>query len=140
MLQFTLLLQLLLASFAFAAPIEAADHGNAWQYGTGGGIIGLIVLILDIIVFSKSNILDSPSPASQGTTALTIIQSRSSSPTARPRQRSFGVWSSSCSLSSAWSFTICSPTVMPTRLVLDTNHLPPKSLPATSVLADKPPS
>ncbi|PKS08725.1 hypothetical protein jhhlp_004778 [Lomentospora prolificans] len=51
MLQFTLLLQLLLASFAFAAPIEAADHGNAWQYGTGGGIIGLIVLILDIIVF-----------------------------------------------------------------------------------------
>ena len=48
--------QLLLAALAVAAPIAeetviATAGGNAWQYGTGGGIIGLIVLILDIIVF-----------------------------------------------------------------------------------------
>ncbi|KAB5549452.1 hypothetical protein GE09DRAFT_1223279 [Coniochaeta sp. 2T2.1] len=50
------LAQLLLAALAVAAPIAeetvmATAGGNAWQYGTGGGIIGLIVLILDIIVF-----------------------------------------------------------------------------------------
>ncbi|CAI4214478.1 unnamed protein product [Parascedosporium putredinis] len=62
MFQFNILLQLLLASLAFAAPIETADHGNAWQYGTGGGIIGLIVLILDVIVFSLQV---QPSPVSK---------------------------------------------------------------------------
>jgi len=53
-----LLAQLLFAVLALAAPI--ADEvvintagGNAWQYGTGGGILGLIVLILDIIVFGS---------------------------------------------------------------------------------------
>jgi len=50
------LAQLFLAALALAAPIAeeavaATAGGNAWQYGTGGGIIGLIVLILDIIVF-----------------------------------------------------------------------------------------
>lgn len=53
----TLLLQLCLASFALAAPVaqdvSASTAGNSWQYGTGGGILGFIVLILDIIVFSK---------------------------------------------------------------------------------------
>lgn len=44
------LLQLSLFSLAEAAPISA--QSNSWQYGTGGGIIGFIVLILDIIVFS----------------------------------------------------------------------------------------
>jgi len=53
-----LLFQLLLgASLALAAPVPdtaaVSTAGNAWQYGTGGGIIGLIVLILDIIVFGK---------------------------------------------------------------------------------------
>ncbi len=48
--------QLWLAVLAIAAPVaeetlRTADHGNAWHYGTGGGIVGLIVLILDIIVF-----------------------------------------------------------------------------------------
>jgi hypothetical protein len=49
--------QLLLAAMAMAAPvadqtaITTTAGGNAWQYGTGGGILGLIVLILDIIVF-----------------------------------------------------------------------------------------
>ncbi|OIW23749.1 hypothetical protein CONLIGDRAFT_685984 [Coniochaeta ligniaria NRRL 30616] len=50
------LAQLFLAALALAAPIAedavvATAGGNAWQYGTGGGILGLIVLILDIIVF-----------------------------------------------------------------------------------------
>ncbi|PQE25708.1 Cardiolipin synthase protein [Rutstroemia sp. NJR-2017a BBW] len=46
-----LLLQFLYFSLAVAAPIEATGHGNAWKYGSGGGVIGFIVLILDIIVF-----------------------------------------------------------------------------------------
>jgi hypothetical protein len=47
-----------LLALVAAAPIEAetVGHGNSWQYGAGGGIIGFIVLILDIIVFSKSPI------------------------------------------------------------------------------------
>jgi len=27
------------------------NHGNAWRYGAGGGVVGFVVLILDIIVF-----------------------------------------------------------------------------------------
>jgi hypothetical protein len=68
MLQNTLsfFLQLCLATLAFAAPVaneavSVAGHGDAWQYGTGGGIIGFIVLILDILVFSKS-MASSPTP------------------------------------------------------------------------------
>lgn len=50
----SILLQLCLASLALAAPIagEVTTANNSWQYGTGGGVIGFIVLILDIIVFS----------------------------------------------------------------------------------------
>ena len=48
-----LLLQLSLVAFASAAPIAAQNHGNSWQYGAGGGVVGFVVLILDIIVFSK---------------------------------------------------------------------------------------
>ncbi|EGS22077.1 uncharacterized protein CTHT_0039620 [Thermochaetoides thermophila DSM 1495] len=47
-------LQLWLAQLAFAAPaapISAESIDNSWQYGTGGGILGFVVLILDIIVF-----------------------------------------------------------------------------------------
>jgi len=43
-----------LFAHALAVPIIAEDvsiQSNAWGYGTGGGILGLIVLILDIIVF-----------------------------------------------------------------------------------------
>lgn len=47
-------LQLFFAALAMAAPIEATNHGNAWKYGSGGGVVGFIVLILDIIVFSTS--------------------------------------------------------------------------------------
>lgn len=47
------LLQLLLASFAFAAPLTAQGHGTPpWHYGVGGGVAGFIVLVLDIIVWS----------------------------------------------------------------------------------------
>jgi len=38
---------------ALAAPITTTGHGDAWQYGTGGGIIGFIVLILDVMVISR---------------------------------------------------------------------------------------
>ncbi|KUI54991.1 Cardiolipin synthase [Cytospora mali] len=52
---FALFLQLCLATIAIAAPvaqdITASTANNSWQYGTGGGVIGFIVLILDIIVF-----------------------------------------------------------------------------------------
>lgn len=49
-----LLLQFALASLAFAAPVTI--QSNSWQYGTGGGIIGFIVFILDVIVISKFSI------------------------------------------------------------------------------------
>ncbi|KAK0376193.1 hypothetical protein CLIM01_06459 [Colletotrichum limetticola] len=53
------LLQLCFALLAVAAPasdpaVGTAAHGNTWQYGTGGGILGFIVLVLDIIVFRES--------------------------------------------------------------------------------------
>jgi hypothetical protein len=52
----TFIAQLCLALVAMAAPVEetvmTTSGGNAWQYGTGGGILGLIVLVLDVIVFS----------------------------------------------------------------------------------------
>jgi hypothetical protein len=48
-----LLLQLFWAAFATAAPVVVETaHDNTWTYGTGGGILGFVVLILDIIVFS----------------------------------------------------------------------------------------
>jgi len=49
-----LLFELLFCSLASATPITAEGHGNAWQYGAGGGVIGFIILVLDIIVFSMS--------------------------------------------------------------------------------------
>jgi len=48
---FALFLQFALLSLAFAEEtVSTTVHGNAWKYGSGGGIIGFIVLILDIIV------------------------------------------------------------------------------------------
>ncbi|KAI0192232.1 hypothetical protein EV127DRAFT_479761 [Xylaria flabelliformis] len=61
---FYLVLQLCLASWAFAAPIadETITTTNTpWQYGAGGGIIGFIVLVLDLIVFIE--VLKSNRPA-----------------------------------------------------------------------------
>jgi hypothetical protein len=58
------LAQLFLAALALAAPmgdetVVATAGGNAWQYGTGCGILGVIVLILDIIVFGSCSSLAS---------------------------------------------------------------------------------
>jgi len=52
MFQFALaaLLQLSLCMFAEAAPVKA-QGGVSWQGPTGGGIIGFIVLVLDIIAW-----------------------------------------------------------------------------------------
>jgi hypothetical protein len=57
---FAVILQLCLASLAFAAPIadetlSATTTGTTWQYGTGGGVIGFIILVLDILVWSRSS-------------------------------------------------------------------------------------
>jgi hypothetical protein len=50
------LLQLSFFMLAEAAPVSAMS-AKPWQAGTGGGIVGFIVLVLDIIAWSKS-----PSP------------------------------------------------------------------------------
>jgi hypothetical protein len=52
----SLLLQFCLAALAMAAPIanenaKVLGMNPAQQYGTGGGIVGFIVLVLDIIVW-----------------------------------------------------------------------------------------
>ncbi len=63
-----LIAQLFLAVLTAAAPaamsIETVtvSGGNAWQYGTGGGILGLIILILDVFVFSTSRSPNGPPP------------------------------------------------------------------------------
>lgn len=50
-----LVLQFSLLSFAMAEEtVSATGHGNAWKYGSGGGVIGFIVLILDIIAIRES--------------------------------------------------------------------------------------
>ncbi|KAI8942347.1 hypothetical protein NX059_000423 [Plenodomus lindquistii] len=46
----SMLLQLSLFMLAEAAPITA-QSAKPWQAGTGGGIIGFIVLVLDIIAW-----------------------------------------------------------------------------------------
>ena len=52
---FNLLLQFALFSFAMAEEtVTAQSHSNPWQYGAGGGVLGFIVLVLDIIVWSTS--------------------------------------------------------------------------------------
>ncbi|KXT07014.1 hypothetical protein AC578_7202 [Pseudocercospora eumusae] len=59
-------LQLCLAALTFAAPIAdetlTTMKADAWQYGTGGGIVGFIVLILDVIVWIE--LLKSSRPVS----------------------------------------------------------------------------
>ncbi|KAF5599881.1 cardiolipin synthase [Fusarium pseudoanthophilum] len=58
-------LQLCLATLAFAAPIAdevTVTGAEPWHYGTGGGIIGFIVLVLDILVWIE--VLQSNRPVS----------------------------------------------------------------------------
>jgi len=47
------LVQLFLFALVEASPIQASAHGNAMNFGIGGGILGFIVLILDIIVWME---------------------------------------------------------------------------------------
>lgn len=50
------LFTLLLVSFAMAEEtLFATAHGNTWKYGTSGGVLGFIVLILVILVFRTSS-------------------------------------------------------------------------------------
>ncbi|CAJ2505184.1 Uu.00g125780.m01.CDS01 [Anthostomella pinea] len=67
MFHLTVFIQLFLAALAFAAPIvdetvTASGGAAPWQYGTGGGILGFIVLVLDIIVWIE--VLKSNRPVS----------------------------------------------------------------------------
>lgn len=55
------ILQLCLASVGLAAPVSTEALSNSWQYGTGGGLLGLIVLILDVIVFGACSLETRPS-------------------------------------------------------------------------------
>ncbi|KAI1044530.1 hypothetical protein LB505_011040 [Fusarium chuoi] len=58
-------LQLWLATLALAAPIAdevTVTGAEPWHYGTGGGIIGFIVLVLDILVWIE--VLQSNRPVS----------------------------------------------------------------------------
>lgn len=73
MLQTTIqmLLQLSLLSLASAAPVSIETHQDAWRYGAGGGVIGFIVLILDLIVFGNPPTLVRPSIT--GSVVLTTL-------------------------------------------------------------------
>lgn len=51
----SLLLQLSLFLAVEAAPISI--QAEPWQTGAGGGVVGFIVLVLDIIAWSKSHIV-----------------------------------------------------------------------------------
>ena len=46
---------LLAVNLVAAAPMMHVEKTDAWQYGTGGGIIGFIVLILDIIAIGMDD-------------------------------------------------------------------------------------
>ncbi|KUJ17098.1 uncharacterized protein LY89DRAFT_685052 [Mollisia scopiformis] len=49
-----ILLNLFLVSLAMAEEtVSTSQHGNAWKYGTGGGLLGFVILILDIMVFME---------------------------------------------------------------------------------------
>jgi hypothetical protein len=49
----SMLLNLALISLVAAEEtLTTSSHGDAWKFGTGGGVLGFIVLILDIMVWS----------------------------------------------------------------------------------------
>ena len=108
---FNLLLQLCLAALCYAAPIAddsfSTTGSNATQYGTGGGIVGFIVLILDILVWGTSDNCILATTYNK----LTASQSRSSSLPAPSATSSCGLSSSSSSLSAVLLSTGSSPTV-----------------------------
>ena len=62
---FSLFLQLCLAALCSAAPIAddfTTLNSNATQYGTGGGIVSFIVLVVDILVWRKRTPISRPPP------------------------------------------------------------------------------
>jgi hypothetical protein len=76
---FNLFLQLCLAALCSAAPIAAQDATT--QYGAGGGVIGFIVLVLDILVWSKScSFSESPQPSRKMLTSHLVEVLKSSRP------------------------------------------------------------
>ena len=101
---FNLFLQLCLAALCSAAPITAQDA--TIQYGAGGGVIGFIVLVLDILVWSKSY----RCTLRIAQYAHSPAQSRSSSRPAPSATSSCGLSLSSSSLSVASSSTGSCPT------------------------------
>ncbi|RMY96455.1 hypothetical protein D0862_08532 [Hortaea werneckii] len=62
----SLFLSLTFAMLTFAAPVANeptfSAQSDAWQYRTGGGIVGFIVLVLDVIVWME--VLQSNRPVS----------------------------------------------------------------------------
>lgn len=49
----SMILQFALISLVMAEEtLSTSSHGDAWKFGTGGGVIGFIVLILDIMAWS----------------------------------------------------------------------------------------
>jgi hypothetical protein len=79
MFNLNILLHLCLAALCSAAPVSTMSS-NASQYGTGGGVVGFIVLVLDILVWSKSS--KQLRATQQSARELTILQSRFSNPLA----------------------------------------------------------
>ncbi|KAK1918761.1 hypothetical protein P3342_010232 [Pyrenophora teres f. teres] len=57
----SLCLQLSMFMLAEAAPV-AVQSAEPWQAGTGGGIVGFIVLVLDIIAWIEIFKSNRPSP------------------------------------------------------------------------------
>jgi low temperature requirement protein LtrA len=45
------MLQLMLCAVAEAAPIQ--DESNNWHYGTSGGVVGIVVVVLDIMAWME---------------------------------------------------------------------------------------
>lgn len=134
----SLLLQFAFVALAAAAPITTESHGNAWQYGAGGGVLGFIVLILDIIVFCKlpfyfslfisSFILSTSHPLDASymlfaENMLTFQKWRSSSQTDQSATSCCGVSWSSCSRSSDLSSTTSSPTARRIWLEVESTRL-----------------
>lgn len=119
---FNIILQLCLAALCYGAPIADESFKTmdaTTQYGAGGGVIGFIVLVLDILVWSKSR--------SQVRVVFRIVltpaQSRSSSLPA-PSATSFcGLSSFSSSRSAASSSTGFFPTARSGTTETDTRLL-----------------
>lgn len=88
---FSLFLQLCLAALTLAAPIDNDPtftiQADAWQYGTGGGILGFIVLVIDVLAWSECSLR----LHCFGADADTSVQWKSSNRTVLRSTRSSGV-------------------------------------------------